>query len=337
MFVLGIDIGRDELCLRLLETPVQGSATTKGQIRVFPNSHLGYQSLLDWPAAEQAQPGVNSVMMKATGVYWERVAVALHTAQCAVSAVNATYIKFSARGTLRRGKTDALDAEIIARYGATMHPARWVPSEKRLSELRALIHERDTVVELMTIEKSRQHALDQRHEATPIALRLSRDRMTFPCTPLEHVNVAISALIAVPGELQEHVTLLASVPGMGSPTAALVLTETHHLDRGYSARQWAAYAGLFPAPRPSGAKQSKTHISKIGSARLRRALYISALSASRFKNVLGDFYRHLVNKGKPRKLALIALARKISWICCAVLRSGQPFDLTFRSTALRIP
>ena len=336
MFVLGIDIGKDDLYVRLLETTVQGS-TTKGQIRVFPNSHVGYQSLRDWLAAEQARPEVTSVVMEATGVYWERVAMALHTALFAVSVVNAAQIKFFARSTLRRGKTDAMDAEIIARYGATMHPARWVPTEKSLSELRALIHERDTVVELMTIEKSRQHALDHRHEANPIALQLSRDRMSLLCTQLEQVNVAISTLIAVPGELQKQVNLLASVPGIGSLTAAILLTETHHLDRLSSARQWAAYAGLSPAPRQSGAMQSKTHISKIGNARLRRALYLSALSASRLKNVLGDFYRHLVNKGKPKKLALIALARKILCVCFAVLRSGHPFDLTFRSTTPQTP
>ncbi len=114
MFVLGIDIGKDDLYVRLLETAAQGPPTARGQVRVFPNSQAGHQSLRDWLAAEQALPQFTSVVMEATGVYWERVAVALHTAQFAVSVVNAAQIKFFARSTLRRGKTDTMDAEIIA-------------------------------------------------------------------------------------------------------------------------------------------------------------------------------------------------------------------------------
>lgn len=118
-------------------------------------------------------PQCTSVVMEATGVYWEGVAAALYAAVFAVSVVNAAQIKFFARSTLRRGKTDTMDAEIIARYGVTMHPARWIPSEKSLNELRALIHERNTIVELTTTLKGRQHALDHRHEANPMALQLS--------------------------------------------------------------------------------------------------------------------------------------------------------------------
>lgn len=337
MFVIGIDIGKDDLYVRLLETAAQGPPTARGQVRVFPNSQAGHQSLRDWLAAEQALPQFTSVVMEATGVYWERVAVALHTAQFAVSVVNAAQIKFFARSTLRRGKTDTMDAEIIARYGVTMHPARWMPTDHSLEELRALIHERDTIVELITTEKGRQHALDHRHRANPVARQLSHDRTTLLNAQLEQINAAISTLTVVPGELQKQLTLLASVPGIGKLTAAILLTETHHLDGLGSARQWAAYAGLSPAPRQSGAMQGKTRISKIGNARLRRALYLSALSASRLDNVLGGFYRHLVNKGKPKKVALIALARKILCVCFAVLRSGRPFDPTYRSSAPQTP
>jgi transposase len=147
MFVLGIDIGQDDLDARLLETPLQGPPTGRGQVRVFPNSQVGRQSLQDWLAGEQARPPLTSVVMEATGISWERLAVALHAAEFAVSVINAAQINFFARSTLRRGKTDAMDAEIIARYGVTMRPARWMPTEHTLEELRALIHERDTIGE----------------------------------------------------------------------------------------------------------------------------------------------------------------------------------------------
>ena len=72
-----------------------------------------------------------------------------------MSVVNAAQIKFYAKSTLRRGKTDKMDAELIARYGETMHPACWMPAERDREVLRALIHERDAVISLITLEKGR--------------------------------------------------------------------------------------------------------------------------------------------------------------------------------------
>ena len=120
MFVLGIDIGKDDLYVHLLETTAEGPPRAKGQAWVFPNSLAGHQSLRDWLSIERALPQCTSVVMEATGVYWERVAAALYAAHFAVSVVNAAQIKFFARSTLRRGKTDTMDAEIIARYGSTV-------------------------------------------------------------------------------------------------------------------------------------------------------------------------------------------------------------------------
>ena len=194
MFVLRIDVGKDNLHFHFLKTTAEGPPKTKGQARVFPNSLAGHQSLRDWLSAKQALPQCTSVVMEATGVYWEGVAAALYAAVFAVSVVNAAQIKFFARSTLRRGKTDTMDAENIARYGVTMHPARWIPSEESLNELRALIHERDTIVELTTTLKGRQHALDHRHEADPMPLQLSRDRMTLLCTQSEQITLRLPHL-----------------------------------------------------------------------------------------------------------------------------------------------
>ena len=104
MFVLGIDVGKDNLHFHFLETTAEGPPRTKGQARVFPNSLAGHLSLRDWLSAKQALPQCTSVVLEATGVYWEGVAAALYAAVFAVSVVNAAQIKFFARSTLRRGK-----------------------------------------------------------------------------------------------------------------------------------------------------------------------------------------------------------------------------------------
>jgi transposase len=247
-----------------------------------------------------------------------------------VSVVNAAQIKFFAKSTLRRGKTDKMDAELIAQYGATMRPTRWTPPDRCQEALRALIHERDTVVELITLEKGRQHALDHREHAHPVVLELGKARLGLLEAQRVQLNEAITACVHNSTELENQVQLLSSVPGIGALTAAIVLSETAHLRNMRDSKQWAAYAGLSPVPRQSGAMVGRCRISKIGNGRLRRAFYLSAVTVSRLKNPLGEYYRRLVTSGKPKKVALIALARKILRTCFAVLRSGTPFDPAYQ-------
>ena len=138
--------------------------------------------------------------------------------------------------------------------------------------------------------------------------------------------MAINECIAESLGLSEQVSLLSSVPGIGKLTEAIVLAETSHLQDVQDSRPWAAYAGLSPVPRQSGAMVGRSRISKIGNSRLRKAFYLVAVTVSRLKNPMGEYYRRLVAAGKPKKVALIALARKILRTGFAVLRSGLPFD-----------
>lgn len=153
MFVLGLDVGLCDLYARLLDVPAQGQPVALGDVCIFANLPAGHQELHAWLQTHGAVPALTAVVMESTGVYWERIAVDLHDAGFAVSVVNAAQIKYFAKSLLRRGKTDKMDAELIARYGATMRPACWTPTDACLESLRALVHERDAVVELITLEK----------------------------------------------------------------------------------------------------------------------------------------------------------------------------------------
>ncbi|WP_083939286.1 transposase [Deinococcus apachensis] len=204
-----------------------------------------------------------------------------------------------------------------------MQPARWLPPEADLVELRALLHARDHIVELLTLEAGRHHAMDHQHQQSSKALGFCEARQTLLEQPLEEANEAIGALVLASREVQEQVTLLTSIPGIGPLTASILLVETMHLSHMESSNQWAAYAGLSPVPRQSGSFTGRTHISKIGDARPRRTFYLCALTASRMKNPFGNFYRHLTAQGKPKKVALIALARKLLRVAFAVPGSGQ--------------
>lgn len=290
------------------------------------NTPEGHASLQQWLEAQHVIAQETSVVMEATGVYWERIALKLHLVGYQVSVVNAAQIKFYAKSTLRRGKTDKMDAELIAHYGEKMRPARWTPAEGDRENLRALIHEREAIISLITLEKRRQHAQEHRERAQELVVELSRARLALLEQQRAALEAALDTCIAESAGLSGQVHLLSSVPGIGQLTAAIVLAETRHLRDVQDSRQWAAYAGLSPVPRQSGAMVGRCRISKIGNSRLRKAFYLSAVTVARLKNPMGDYYRRLVGTGKPKKVALIALARKILRTSFAVLRSGVPFD-----------
>ena len=120
--------------------------------------------------------------------------------------------------------------------------------------------------------------------------------------------------------------LLEAIPGIGPVIAGTLLTETGNFHAILSGRQLVAYAGMAPTPRQSGSMDLPRHISKAGNPRLRRAAYLAAVSATRTSSPFATFYKRLVGNGKPRKVALVALARKILTVAYAIVRSGTPYN-----------
>jgi transposase len=266
MVVVGIDVGKSELFIHVNRAGGAGHPART----VLANTQEGHTALIEWLTGRKVPLEDTLVVMEATGVYWERVATMLHLAGYQVSVVNAAQIKFFAKSTLRRGKTDKMDAELIAQYGATMRPARWTPPDRSQEALRALIHERDAVVELITVEKGRQHAHDHREHAHPVLTELGKARLELLEVQRIQLTEAITACVTDSVELSRQIELLSSssVPGIGALTAATVLSETAHLADMQDSKQWAAYAGLSPVPRQSGAMMGRCRISKIGNGRL---------------------------------------------------------------------
>ena len=112
-------------------------------------------------------------------------------------------------------------------------------------------------------------------------------------------------------------------------TASVLLAVTRGCLRQFSSRGISAFAGLNPCPRESGLMKGKAVLSGLGNPRLRRGLYMAALSASRGRNRFAVMYKRLREAGKPGKVALIAVARKILMVCTAVIRSGMPYNPKF--------
>lgn len=312
--VIGIDVAKAKLDVALKQP------AGKWKTKVVVNSTAGFAELRAW----LAKHGVSTahVCMEATGVYWEGVAQNLADEGFAVSVVNPAQIKAFASALGVRTKTDSVDAKVIAEFCSSQTPSIWQPPAKSVRQLRALVSRREAMVELRTQELNRLEV------ATTDLVRQSIERVL---ATLNEQIAAIEREIAKDVDddptLRQQRELLASIPGVGDKTIANFLSHYGGELRFDKTRQAVAFAGLDTRQHQSGSSvHGKARLSKTGHSSIRRALYMPAVTAMTRTEWGRRFAARLLAAGKPKKLILGALMRKILAIAYGVLKSGKPFD-----------
>jgi transposase len=310
--ILGIDIGKKELVMELLQ---QGKAYR----RTFRNHCDDFGALTKWLNKHQVKQ--LHVCIEATGTYWEAVATYLHEAGHKVSVVNPARIHAYGKSMLRRNKTDKLDAELIAQFCAAQKPAAWTPPPPVRRELRALVRLLDDLQEMKTQQTNR---LKSGIASESVKQHLS-DHIHYVEEQMADVTQQIKQVIDNDEQLSRDFALLITIPGIGEVTAVIFLAENIAGFR--SVRAVTAHAGLNPKSFRSGSSVDRPpRLSKIGNARLRQALYFPALSALRWNPCVKAFGDRLKERGRQRMVIVGAAMRKLLALAFGVLKSGLPFD-----------
>jgi len=324
---VGVDIAKDTVVVAAhrpaqLTNPVSLSNDAAGYVRL--------QALVsDWQTA--AGCASTHLVMEPTGGYEARLAYYAHAQGWRVSLVNPSQVRDWIRGLARRAKTDCLDAALLARFGAERHPAPWQPPAAEWTALQQLLARREDYLQMVQAERNRAAIF----ALLPHGTDRVRDSLHATTQHLAEALVAIESaiddLFHQHPPMQQQAERLDTIPGVGPKTIPPLLALCARLyaqSNGQgTAKQLTALAGLDPQVYQSGTSvQRSGRISKKGDPVLRRTLYMASLGGTRGRNPLSDFYRHLVARGKPKKLALIACARKILVWAWAVFTSQQPFD-----------
>lgn len=314
MTAVGIDVAKRTLAIVALRPD------GKRRQKACANTTVGHADLVRWLGRHTTAPVV--IGMEATGGYQEAVATALHDAGYAVSVLNPSAIAAYGQSQLRRAKTDATDAELIADYMRTQQPPAWTPLPQETRQLQAFVRRLDALLEMRTQETNRLE----------LAAAVVQSSITATIAHLDAQIAVVKRQIAA--HIDQHPTLRAqrdlvqSIPGIGAATAALVLGELD-LKRFGSARHVAAFAGLVPRVRQSGTSvRGRGALTKLGAGRLRKALYFPALAALRCNPALIRFAARLRATGKPKMVIVAAVMRKLLHQIYGVLRSGQVYDPT---------
>lgn len=313
LFYLGLDVAKAKLdcALRFQDGKYKNKAVE--------NTPNGFKTLVEWLAKHGATSA--HVCMEATGVYWEAVAEYLAVEGMTVSVVNPAQIKAFGQSQLVRTKTDRVDARLIACYCAERRPAPWQAPSANEQALRAMVLRLDSLQTMRTQEINR--------------LDVSRD-VVKPgiAAHVEWLDEQIKALVK---EIRGHMggddtlrdkhMLLDSIPGLGERTITILLAYYADLERFGNARQAAAFAGVDPRQYESGESvKMKPRLSKIGHAFLRKSLYMPAMVAL-YKTAWGKRFRErLAAAGKPPKLIIGAMMRKLIHVAFGVLKSKKLFD-----------
>lgn len=307
---VGIDVSKDRLDVAVL--------TAHSEVRHLKvmNDEAGHQALL-------AQlEGSCQVILEATGTYHKGVQQALQHASIAVSVINPRQALNYAKSRNRRNKTDKVDALLLAQFGRERQPSvsiGEVPLQQSLARELAALNE--DISRLRNRLEAVQRGLSHPAVVTSLERRIGALQQ-------EKEQLAKQLQEETRQQHAEQLELLQSIPGIGLHSACLLLAELGDPRRFRSARSLVAFAGLTPMRHESGKGSKYSAISRMGSAHLRRILYMPSVCASRWNPIVKNFYQQLTERGKPKMVALVASMAKLLRIIYGVLNSGKPFDPT---------
>lgn len=301
---VGIDVAKQRL-----DVAVRPS----GECWQTTNDEAGIAQLIE--RLGQIGPGV--VVLEATGGLELPVASGLATAGIPVCVVNPRQVRDFARSTGQLAKTDRLDAQVLAHFAEAVKPSPRTLPDAQARALQALVTRRWQLVQMMAAEKTRLHA------APPVVREDIKTSIAWLESRLKRLDDDLDQSVQDSPLWRVKDDLLQGVPGVGPGTALSLLAQLPELGA-LTHKQIAALVGVAPFNRDSGTLRGKRSVWG-GRARVRAALYMATLAASRYNPVIQVFYQRLLAAGKPKKVALTACMRKLLTILNAILKHRSPW------------
>jgi transposase len=311
--VVGIDVGKEKL-----DVGVNGEK----RVRQWNNDETGRAELREWVLKQEA----SLVVVEASGGYETALVSELVSCGQAVALVNPTRVRAFARAEGILAKTDKIDAGVIARFGATMKPQARARRAEAQVGLNELVTRRRQLVEMRVGEKNR------RQTASPAMQAHLVRHLDWLQAEVEALEQQISQTIEANPTWAETAKRVDSAPGIGPITAATLVADLPELGR-LNRQKIAALVGVAPFNHDSGKQRGKRRIFG-GRTSVRSVLYMATLSAIKHNPVIKEFYQHLLDKGKLKKVALTACMRKLLVILNTMVKTGQDWKSPLPSPAI---
>jgi transposase len=304
---VGIDVSKDRLDVHLRPSAETFAVARDGE---------GLEALV----AALRRLDVALVVLEATGGFELTVAAALAGAGLPLAVVNPRQIRAFARATGRLAKTDALDAEVIALFAERIRPEPRPVAGEQAQALSELVARRRQLVEMIGQERNRSRQARSRRVQKSLAATLKVLE-----AQLAALDRDIDGAVRGSPAWREADDLLTSVPGVGDVTSRTLIADLPELGQ-IGRRRIAATVGVAPFNRDSGQWRGQRAISG-GRTDVRNTLYMATLSAIRCNPVIRAHYQRLLDRGRPKKVAIIACLRHLLTILDAILRTKKPWQI----------
>ena len=300
---VGIDVSKDILDV----------AIHNGKKGSFPNTDQGFEEVY----AFIAPFGPALVVIEATGGYQFRVVEHLAIHAIPVAVVNPRQVRDFAKATGKLAKTDRIDAAVIAHFGEAVKPEPQALKDDQAQKLDAMISRRRQLVEMITAEKNR-FAVAKSWVKDDIGATIA-----WLTRSVEKINKEIDRLIKNSPLWREKDQLLQTAKGVGAIVSSSLLCDLPELGS-LNRHKIAALVGVAPFSKDSGTYRGRRTIWG-GRAHVRSILYMATISAIRFNPLIKPLYERLIERGKVRKVAIVACMRKLLTILNAMVRTNTPF------------
>jgi transposase len=327
MLIVGIDMAKSKFDVGLW---VNHKGETVGQ---FTNDDSGYDSMKK--DIRQQFPEVEEIklIIEPTGGYEMGLILYALNQDWQVSLPNPKIIKDWAKGSGWRAKTDKQDAMMLAQYGVEKNPPCYQPLSASMQEFDDLITRQEELKKLLRSERNRLKQYEQRPRQNGRVIKSLEKVIETLEEELSAVEDEAKNFIKQDQKLKLMHKRLLTIPGVGPVLVNhLLILLTHwslRTNNEGTTKQLVAFAGLDPQPFESGhSVYKRPTISKMGDKLIRNKLYMGALGGVRGENVLADFYKRLVGRGKAKRLALVAASRKILVWSWAIFVNEVDFDAT---------
>lgn len=324
---VGIDMGAKTFrsCLSCID--ISQHVKVKAS-RKFDNTRAGLQELLTWIRKHFKDQQVPlTIVMEATGVYYEQCALLLQKEGFRVSVILPTKARRYLQALGLKSKNDKIDAEGLARMGAEQQLPEWSAVSPAMYNLRLLTRQHEDLQQSITSFKNRLHAMRLGMYRFEDIEKTCKETISGLQKLVKQVENAISESVKQEEVLQQKVELLCSIKGVGELTAATIIAETNGFALFENQKQLESYAGYDVVENQSGGHVGKTKISKKGNSHIRRILHMAALNAVTYnvEPFVGLFTRVYARTNIKMK-GYVAIQRKLLLMMYTLYKKNQKFD-----------
>jgi transposase len=326
-FYIGVDIADKSFAVTVIRRPDDIVV----RLVDVPNTEDGCQQLLERLTGCQVLPDNSLVVMECTGVYSERLSHFLYACGFPVCVEPPHKVK---QAFYDKGKTDPVDSRQIAEYGYRyadkLHG--WQPQDPLLDQVQVLLTVRESLKKAQTASRNARKALLKKQQTPQDAVRVHEELTQYLHTQVKRTETDVKRLLQQNPGLYQATMRLTTAPGVGFLLAVnlAVMTQgfTHHLN----AREISSFLGMCPWPYESGTSVKRPDRSdKQGSKRVRKLLYLAALSAREHDPTFRTYYLQKQAEGKPGKLIVNNIANKLLRVLCGMMRNETPYHVNYRS------